>query len=113
MTTEQKRIKIAEACGWRREWVNQERHIQQWVCRRPDGSVDYCDPDPNAGWEAHRLPDYFTDLNAMHAAEEVLGPEQWEQYVFWLSHICPLGTYIRAKAAQRAEAFGKTLGLWP
>ena len=72
------------------------------------------------------LPDYLNDLNAMHEAEKVLlgdqriifldelldvlglklGPGGWDMdlYSVWLM--------TRATAAQRAEAFLRTLGKW-
>ena len=66
------------------------------------------------------LPDYLNDLNAMHEAEVALTEEQAEKYEAYLNSP---GMYIEggypstlylyhATAAQRAEAFLKTLGLW-
>jgi len=60
----------------------------------------------------HR-PNYCNDLNAMHEAEKMLGGDQ--RFVYWhnLNSIV-LGTVhvAFATAAQRAEAFLKTLNLW-
>lgn len=100
LTQEQKRIKIAEACGM-------------------------------TGWrEASMLPDYFHDLNAMHEAVSHIPDGARPQYRRNLSvvvnglsvaSICTMPDahydrevwkYINATAAQRAEAFGKTLNLW-
>jgi hypothetical protein len=55
------------------------------------------------------LPDYLNDLNAMHEAEKVLTADQWFEY----DRLMPLRDpqKIHATAAQRAEAFIKTLGL--
>jgi hypothetical protein len=77
---------VAEACGW------------------PTG----CYAPPN---EQPEIPDYANDLNAMHEAEETLGPEQARQYhnrlgrtgAVWLWH---------ATARQRCEAFLRTIGKW-
>jgi hypothetical protein len=100
LTQEQKRIKIAKACG-----------MTGWQ-------------------EARSLPDYFNDLNAIHEAKKKvpeglrlryrrelnlaanglsvgglskLSKEQQDQ-AFW--------QYTNASAADHAEAFGKTLNLW-
>lgn len=60
-------------------------------------------------------PDYLSDLNAMARAEKVIIEKRlWPIYC---DHLCrgtpanyPIA--IRATAAQRAEAFLKTLSLW-
>lgn len=65
---EELRIAIAEEMGWKREWINKERRIQQWVISRPDGSCDYCDPDPSAEWETQRLPPYITSIDSIREA---------------------------------------------
>ncbi len=52
-----------------------------------------------------KLPDYLNDLNAMHEAEKVLQGEQLTEYVErWVEW--------NSTAAQRAEAFLRTLGPW-
>jgi len=107
MTPEQKRIAIAEACGW--------------VIMRDD----YGTVGSNDGTHWHSpccFPDYAADLNAIHAAEKVLTDKQLDSYPFILNHIVDRDTACRHKridcfsyhatAAQRAEAFGITLGLW-
>lgn len=75
------------------------------------------------------LPNYTTDLNAMHEAEKVLAEKQWlgigiasSGYVDELAGILGLDdsfdtylqawTMIRATARERAEAFLRTLGKW-
>ncbi len=57
-----------------------------------------------------QLPDYLGDLNAMHEAEKVLTGIQLAEYSIWLQKIEDYD--FLATAAQRAEAFLKTLGLW-
>ena len=102
------RIAIAEHCGWTRNWQH-----GQWVICRPDGICDYCDPDPDAKWETHRLPDYPNDLNAMHEAEKTLTQELRVLYCNNLAKVC--GTEkdkLFATAPQRAEAFCRTIGKW-
>jgi len=98
MTPEQQRIAIAEACGWK-------------PCAR-------CN-DPECSYNI--TPDYPGDLNAMHAAEQSLNYRQAMEYVRELEQKCwdrdgeaNDGTLslVRATAAQRAEAFLRTLNLW-
>jgi hypothetical protein len=95
MTKEQINIAIAEACGWK--------------------------PAPRERWEldgrVERFrPDYCNDLNAMHEAEKILSDESHADYA------CELVKTIRrngewfesvsATAAQRAEAFLRTINKW-
>lgn len=85
MTQEQKNEKIAETCGYK---------------------IGYRDPEV---W--HPLPNYFEDLNAMHEAEKTIKvTDKWRVYKYTLN-LMPIDD-IHATAAQRAEAFGKTLNLW-
>jgi hypothetical protein len=53
------------------------------------------------------LPDYFTDLDAMHEAEKAI-PSEFD----WARYRTLLKNDLHATAAQRAEAFGRTLNLW-
>jgi len=105
LTNEQKRIKIAEACGWTQHsdgyWSN--------LTLTPRGSVS-----------ASALPDYLNDLNAMHEAEKMLTEEQKHKYLDYLSTFTEgrrdedyvWWDTVFATASQRAEAFGRTLNLW-
>ncbi len=111
MTQEQKRIKIAEACGFDCKgspcgnyWYNPNHSL----CN--DGHVLH---------EIEDLPDYFNDLNACQQAWETLDGMQHAQFKYHLARIVrsQMGTLPRpsvscATAAQRAEAFGLTLNLW-
>jgi hypothetical protein len=62
------------------------------------------------------LPDYLNDLNAMHEAEKMLSMGQLVQYGKLLNRMDLNFNYgyveqvINATAAQRAEAFLKTIG---
>ena len=118
MTTEAQRIAIAEACGWQREKTPFTRHS----ARIEGESGTVCD---NAWWHptiagcTFSPPDYLNDLNAMHEAEKVLTSEQNNEYIATLQTVCgssvPLaiaGSYVHATAAQRAEAFLRTIGKW-
>ena len=66
------------------------------------------------------LPDYLNDLNAMHEAENVLlnkcdnDPQDnlWIDYLANLLIAAPYCLREHATAAQRAEAYLRTLNLW-
>lgn len=85
---------IAEACG--RE-------------RNPDGGW-YPDNGLRVGTQA--IPDYCTDLNAMHEAEDFLRGNDFQRYAEMLDSIIGSLGGIRATARERAEAFLRTLGKW-
>ncbi len=103
MTPEAQRIAIAEACGW----TNVAPRIVKNVKHQGDDITVGIWSDN--GW----IPDYLNDLNAMHEAEKVLTYEQLEVYCNIL-HKPNHGVYwaIHATAAQRAEAFLRTIGKW-
>jgi hypothetical protein len=112
MNKEKQQIKIAEACGWRLF----SSFLNLWA---PPGHVVEYDCD------AYPLPDYLNDLNAMHEAEKTIERLCKEgDYWFHLRELCAFPdaecdwnkvyffTAVHATAAQRAEAFLKTLNLW-
>jgi hypothetical protein len=103
-TDREKRIAIAEACGWRRA-----------IGRHPkSNNIVTVWTDGKRGWDHNILPpDYLNDLNAMHEAEKILTADEVTSYWLHINQIT-LGTIytISATAAQRAEAFGLTLKLW-
>ncbi len=113
VTTEEKRIKIAEACGWSRSFIGDG--IDGW--RMPDRVTAAFESD---------LPDYFNDLNAMHSAEGHWIESARSEYerneraaileiaIVWvmMSDRRVIPPSYRATAAQRAEAFLKTIGKW-
>lgn len=99
--TEQK-IRIAVACGMERKKMGFTHGLQTQF-----------------------PPDYLNDLNAMREAEKILTDEQWHEYYRFLYIItrpvehqpqpgCDNHTksFIHVSAAQKAEAFLKTLNLW-
>lgn len=96
MKPEAQRIAIAEACGWR------ATESPNWTGLRPDGR----------GWNGD-LPDYLNDLNAMREAEAIIikrGARVIRDYEDALQkHVANI---VFATAAQRAEAFLRTLNLW-
>lgn len=112
MNAEKQRIAIAEACGW--------LECRPATCRAgaftgiPPASVE---PSRIRTW----IPDYLTDLNAMHEAEMVLTDEQQSDYGERLASLVPYNgrsvhrdifRMAHATAAQRAEAFLRTIGKW-
>jgi len=113
MTQEEKRIKIAEMCGWK---------IGPPLIS-PSGELI------NAHYsESWRLPDYFSDLNACHEMEKVFGDNKdlWKKYsdclmrltqderidIFYSDAVSARYRSSGASAFKRAEAFGKTMKLW-
>jgi hypothetical protein len=96
MNHEQQRIAIAKACG------RVQRPDGFWF---PQGSV--------VGSQG--IPDYLNDLNAMHEAEKIAFKNGiiWGRYFDELLIVCgEKNDVATATAAQRAEAFLKTLNLW-
>jgi hypothetical protein len=108
MKAEKQRIAIAEACGI----VSRD----QWgpLYKTALGVVRVC-------------PDYLNDLNAMQEAEKVMGYDDRLNYPAQLfdvvcrtsgewqkvfNKIHPDAWALQASAAQRAEAFLRTIGKW-
>ena len=108
MTLEQQRIAIAEACGWQRIYAG-----------RNMGSL-YGFKKGNH--RAHSIPDYLNDLNAIHQAWRTLTHRQKTRFESELYSVVIGQTdynqnddapYItNANAAQRAEAFLRSVKLW-
>jgi len=101
MNPEQQRIAIAKACGW------ESRLTLVSGCSKPIPLWF----GPEGGNRAHP-PDFLNDLNAMHEAEQVLEKNQEQSYFELLHDIAGNLNFYRATAAQRAEAFLRTLQLW-
>ena len=98
MTEEAQRIAIAEACGW--------TEISDWGAGGINGK------HPTGPW-VEVIPDYLNDLNAIHEAEKMLKGGMRSKYDAELTLIC-LRDYNfiwESTAAQRAEAFRKTLDI--
>lgn len=107
MTPEEKRIAIAEACGWTfhglRKDLTKEEHVGfcAWL-------------PPNWKEKLYRsLPDYLNSLDAMHEAEKVLeGTYNAFIYQVLLAGGSPpevRWNLTHATAAQRADAFLRTV----
>jgi hypothetical protein len=111
MTPEAQRIAIAEACGWRGVYST-----SLWN-NAPTGIPPSHEGDLNDVHARRILPNYLSDLNAMHEAEKVCiykyGPYsnmalEYEGYL----HVCCDSSIVHIAASQRAEAFLRTLNLW-
>jgi len=102
MTPEAQRIAIAEACGWNRE--------DSLFCRAQGWR------GPQGQWYSPLPPDYINDLDAMHEAEKVILDNcgTWTRYVTELKFQSAKNgiPHFHLTAAQRAEAFLRTLNLW-
>lgn len=111
MTPEQQRIAIAEACGWRFHPISPiPTDASDYLERKAKAIMCWVRPGRDS-WQIEQLPDYLNDLNAMHQAEKlrIIGTEHESDYCMYLyenAHQC------FATAAQRAEAFLRTLNLW-
>lgn len=101
MNKEKQRIKIAEACGW----TSFEK--AHGYAPHPTGI------DPLDG-RREDLSDYLNDLNAMHEAEKAIPDDKIDEYKHRLCIAATTKERITqcATAAQRAEAFLRTLNLW-
>jgi hypothetical protein len=136
ITQDEKRAKIAEACG--KVWHPEDQHavesaksgqtLGSFSCRYV---IEYCkcgahrmftEMGGNRKWDwdsdHQEAPDYFNDLNACHEMEKVLVGDPYKlhndaaTYRRWNEYKALLNHNIHATAAQRAEAFGKALNLW-
>lgn len=117
------RIAIAEACGW--------KHYGCTGCAQSPCACDEWIHESTDGVPSE-LPDYLNDLNAMHEAEKSLDVTQHLEFPMELrciiqrdcnkpecyipgaerSQLIADYWFYHATAAQRAEAFLRTLGLW-
>ena len=114
LTREQKRIRIAEACGWTGPFglfgpSGKCAIISLGECLHGTPPDDNGKPEDECRYRP--VPDYFGSLDAMAEAEKTLTTDQAHEYYRVLE--LELGwEYASAKANERSEAFGKTLNLW-
>lgn len=125
LTPEEKRNWIALACGWK---YYADPDIKEWgwmiapsrTCRIPDEFLS--DRLGNRSWirinDPKMMPEYVSDLNAIHKAEKTIPASLRNLYLLKLAIICgdqELGNYDErwhlstATAAQRSDAFLLTL----
>ena len=112
MSSDERRIKVAELCGWRRQGDIDVEFFWWHPGLCPAGSLVVCYNFP----PARGLPEYLNDLNAMHEAEKIIISKKVRR-----NQVVPRGIYESmlidatggfawcATAAQRAEAFVLTL----
>ena len=104
MTDEQINEAIATACGWTDIFEHPEFGLMG-VAQGTHGCRT-------------AIEGYTYDLNAMHEAEKVLAPKNWnnfsENWWNYYHHLLDGDVHktIHATARQRAEAFLRTLGKW-
>ena len=123
---EKQRIAIAEACGWKdvkltdHETVDiDSRSITYW------SGFTGLPPEFRHHLNRVRVPDYLNDLNAMHEAEQILWGMNWSNRYAFNDNLAntlkgrtvnrnewDAETLLDATAAQRAEAFLRTIGKW-
>ncbi len=110
MNEQEQRIAIAEICGWK--WDDKT----VWS---PDGSRTARTNLANYRAPLEEFfPDYLHDLNAMHEAEEHAPSNYWNTLADLVGYggmsitSQNLKRIAQATAAQRAEAFLRTVGMW-
>ena len=124
MKNTEKIIAIAEACGWRQHPDNDSSEQKFWTLGGESYGLPNGGPYRRAAmppviggvkWGTPALPDYTNDLNAMHEAEKILNGDEQHTFEMHLLQMPDLGWEIKgthATAAQRSEAFLKTINLW-
>jgi hypothetical protein len=109
MNQEKQRIAIAEACGWGFRDGGNFAGVAQKLVEPPHGLTHIMTHKA----AIRSTPDYLSDLNAMHEAETVLILDcVWATYLDKLSVVVAEKSLVNATAAQRAEAFLRTIGKW-
>ena len=125
MKDEAQRIAIAEACGLEVITKPNPENPKAW---QAGYFTDEAARTRRLNWKSSAVvktvPDYLTDLNAMHEAEKVLTGGSNSDYGFNLAEVLgipearsewdtdTLQWIATATARQRAEAFLRTLNLW-
>jgi hypothetical protein len=113
MTPQEINKRIAIACGWKKIDFEWKYHFPLWE-------------NDELGKRAYESDfNYHTNLNAMHEAEKTLQPKEREDFANELFEIVKLNaiysfrgavrgqfSHLHATAAQRAEAFLRTIGQW-
>lgn len=131
MTPTQQRIAIAQACGTVEEHCEFDyqspecgrKIVSVWGRAKAEQLLKDCQyPKSKELYvKDKRYPDYCGDLNDMHEAEKILvgyptdvRNTQYGHYHAQLTKVCGhfLFSITVATAAQRAEAFLRTLNLW-
>lgn len=129
MNPKEQRLAIAKVCGW--SWMTKYgSSTSQHFNKYSEDSIrelkligfiegQHGEPELSDIYGIDSVPDYLNDLNAMHQVEKKLQGVgyDWTQYSEYCRQIYDItkrdGQHpYSATAAQRAEAFLKTLNLW-
>ena len=120
MSPEKQRVAIAKTCGWTAE---QDSNGYWRATNQKSGHASELWLSERNVW-SQGIPDYINDLNACHEMEKGLDYEQCEAFSNTVADIVHAANRekdyafpwsfarIHATAAQRCEAFLRTLGLW-
>ena len=112
MKPEKQQIAIAEALGYKRIPNPEFREGREEDFRKPR----FVWLEPNSASWTYFLSSYLSDLNAMHEAENFIWHSQKLRLQFSdnLNAVCmnDRANCWHATAAQRAEAFLRTIGRW-
>ena len=109
MSPEEQRIAIAEACGYMQPHFTPNGCCVAASYQKGDGSF----------WGSRGVPDYLHDLNSIHDAVKTIPQNLMHRYFACLCNVVSgaisLHGYAEATeatAAQRCEAFLKTIDRW-
>ncbi len=115
MTPEQQRIELAKLDGWTYSTTGGDGDYCGWSAP----GQTYRDSWIRPWFEESELPNYLSDLNAVHELEKklFLTFDDWSDYTTELSRITPDSwSYVKsltgASAAQRCEAILRVKGIW-
>ena len=120
MTLEKQRIAIATACGWTNVKIIHRSETNKKHSGE-DGVIMNGARPPSWGFGSSSIPDYLNDLNACHEMEQGLTVAQRVTYAHQMGLLLSGGSvgravpnwwFIHATAAEKCEAFLRTLGLW-
>jgi hypothetical protein len=100
---------IDKAIALIRGWTDLRDHSRVSWCPLTHGKIP---KDKHEVWTStpHLIPQFHKDLNAMHDAERMLSPEQWDDYCDLLGGA--LRECANATALKKAEAFLRVFGKW-
>lgn len=108
---------IAEACGWMKVHLyedNQGPPILSGIPPISEADALSMSPERFRDWKLYgkHVPDYLNSLDAMHEVVKSQPEIVIKGMRFYLWEMCGQMKAHDATAAQRAEAFLKTIGKW-